>query len=430
MSKKTQRFLLVTAAFLALIMTALLVYEFAYASHHRRKNLPSLPGGAQTSQSYDPDLLAPGLLKIMEQKLYLPLPIEGEEVQGLIVASYETPRKSGEEGIQADDYLASDQIMLGRALARMGKRADFMRWADAFDQAFGKDEEAYHASYLLVAEEGRLEAQERHWSITLAYTRALLEGYQAFGGKDLEERILQASDRLLPLFQEKGTSSQIQAGPRMLLAYDEWDNPPEGTVPQPGEERPIEYAVGTHLADIDLWALLALSRFDPAWAPLASEWQAILAGARLDSDLPLFASAVEEDGETYIAVTGDSLLSKTGEQVKIALSLAEVGKADRDFISFIRSQLRDDKRLASGWNPATSGAASTYAQTSDYALALLLGRAADDQVLINAAREVVMYAYASSQTSDIFGGWYRAGETDRSYKLLAEDNAAVLVALR
>ena len=175
---------------------------------------------------------------------------------------------------------------------------------------------------------------------------------------------------------------------------------------------------------------MALSRFNPAWAPLASQWQAILYEARLDSQEPLFASALEEDGQSYIAVTGGSLLCQTSEQIKIALYLAEVESLDGDFVSFFRSQIRDDKRLPSGWNPATSAPASSLAKSSDYALALSLGRAVQDKVLMDSAREVLMYQYASSQSSDIFGGWYRPGETDRSYKLLAEDNVAVLVALR
>lgn len=129
-------------------------------------------------------------------------------------------------------------------------------------------------------------------------------------------------------------------------------------------------------------------------------------------------------------MTGDSLLCQASEQLQIALYLAEVENLDKDFISFIRSQLRDEKRLPSGWNPATSASSSSLARSSDYALALSLGRATQDKVLIESAREVLMYQYASSQSSDIFGGWYRAGETDRSYKLVAEDNVAVLVALR
>lgn len=429
MSKKTQRILLVTAAFLVLVMALVLIYEFAYARGRRKKTLPKLPGWVDASMTYDPDLLSPGLLKIMEKKLYQPLALEGDKEGLFLVSFYETAKKPGGEGSHSNLYLASDQIMLGRGLARMGRRSDFLRWAQAFDQLFKDGERGFHLAYL-EEREGSLQGQEAHWSLTLAFTRALLEGYQAFGGQDLAQMIQDSSDKLLPLFQEGRTASLLQAGPRMLLAYDEWDIPPPGTLPQPGQDKPIEYVRGTHLADVDLWALMALSRFNPAWAPLASQWQSILHEARLDSQGPLFASALEEDGQSYIPVTGGSLLCQTSEQIRIALYLAEVESLDGTFVSFLRSQLRDDKRLPSGWNPATGAPAASLARSSDYALALSLGRAVQDKVLIDSAREVLMYQYASSQSSDIFGGWYRPGETDRSYKLLAEDNAAVLVALR
>ncbi len=431
MSKKRQVILLATAGLLALVLVAVLVYELGWKGGGQKKQLPDLPGSAGPADNYDPDLLAPGLRKVLENRLLVPVKLAGGQEEKLLASSYETPSRQSEDGSLSDSYRAQDQVMYGRALARLGKRADFIAWAETFNRAFRGESDDFHAGYLKTdPETGEASPQERHWSVTLAYTRALLEAYQAFGGKAIAQLIQAESDRLLPLFSQDRTADELLAGPRTLLAYDEWDDPPEGTLPEPGEEPPVNQAVGTHLADIDLWALLALSRFDPAWAPLAANWQEILAGAGLEGSLPLYASAVGEDDKTYLAVTGDRLLSQTTEQITIALHLAEVGTLDPAFLSFIRSQLRDDKRLPAGWNPVSGGSASSYAESCDYALALSLGRACQDPVLVDSAREVLMYSYASSQTSDIFGGWYRPGGTARTYTLSAEDNTAVLVALR
>ncbi|MCK9176994.1 MAG: hypothetical protein M0O95_04805, partial [Clostridiales bacterium] len=65
-----------------------------------------------------------------------------------------------------------------------------------------------------------------------------------------------------------------------------------------------------------------------------------------------------------------------------------------------------------------------------YALALILGRAADDPLLIESAFTVMMYSYASSQTSDIVGGWYRPGDSARIFRLVATDNVTVMNAIR
>lgn len=432
MSKKAHRILLIAAGVLVAVLVLVLAYELIFASSRRRWKLPELPGAAGSADLYDPGLLSPGLLKIIQNKLLVQVSVDSVTVDGLLVSAYETPARQTQEGSRTGLYLASDQIAYGRGLARMGKKADFNRWLQAFDQAFGREGEPFHASHLTGQEDfpSIVQRGPAHWSVTLSYTRALLEGYRAFGGKALAARIMDLSDRLLPLFQEKETASPLIAGPRTLLAYDEWDTPPPDTVPEPGEEQPLEHALGTHLAEIDCWTLLALSRFDAQWAPLAADWQKILTRARLDGPLPLYASALGDDGETYLAVTGESTLSSLREELLINLHLAEVGQTDSEFISWLRSQLRDNKELPSGWNPVNGQASSAQAQSADYALALLLGRAAGDQLLMDEARQALMTAYASSQTSDILGGWYRAGKSQRTFLLVAEDNTAVLVSLR
>ncbi len=433
MSKKTKRILLVAAIVLLFALAFFLLNELIFSKAARAGRLPELPGASPSSSFYDPGTLTPGLLKVIQGKLVVQLAVDGEVVEGILVSCYETSPRRGEEGTRTGLYRAADQIMYGRALARMGKRAEFMRWLDHFDRAFRGEGESFHASFLEAGDQGLpllVSRGEPHWSVTLAYTRTLLEAYRAFGGKNLAALIRQESDGLLPVFAEGETADELTAGPRILLAYDEWDIPPQGVVPEPGEDAPLEQAQGTHLADIDLWALLALSRFDPEWAPIASDWKQILAGARLDSELPLYASAVGQDGVSYLTVTGGSSVSKVKEQLTIGLSLAETGLIDRDLVSYYRSQLRDNKSLPSGWNPVTGGATESAALTADYALALMLGRAAGDNLLIETARDAVMLSYASSQTSDIFGGWYRPGESSRTFRLTAEDNTAVLSAFR
>lgn len=425
MSKKTKRLIIIAVALILLTVLAVILYELTIARPGRKKTLPALPGKAVSADEYDPDLYAPGLLKIMDSRLLVPVQLDDRVEVSLLSSSYTTSPKRGEEGTRSGLYLASDQIMYGRGLVKMNKRSDFLDWVKAFDLAF-LQKDGFHAAF----RDAEGQVADSHWSVTLAFTRALLEGYDAFGGSYLVGEIELYSSLLLPVFRENNTADELLAGPRALLAYDDWDTPPPGTLPTPGESAPLEQARGTYLADVDLWALLALSRFDSAWAPIASEWKRIVTSARSESPLPLYASAVSDDKENYFLVTGDELLSRTTEQLKIAIHLAEVGVVDRDFLSLIRSSLRDNKKLTNGWNPVSGSAASAEAVPSDYALALILGRAADDPLLIQSAFTVMMYSYASSQTSDIVGGWYRPGDSARVFRLVATDNVAVMNAIR
>ena len=322
----------------------------------------------------------------MKSRLSTSVMVYGEQVDGLLASSYETSERRGFPGTKTSSFLAGDQIRYGRALVRLNERSAFLDWVEDFDQAFRPKGSGFHASVLRSTEsnasssnemeitESNLEGDRtdtpehepvnQHWSVTLSFARALLEGYQRFGGRYLENRIRAESDALLSVFRDGKTDDELLAGPRMLLALDEWDDPIPGSTPEPGQDAPIERSLGTYLVDIDLWALSAFARFDPAWA------------------------------------------------------------------SIIRSALRDDKRLPSGWNPVTGSPSGQSAFSCDYALALILGRVAGDALLIESARDVMMRQYAGSQTSDIFGGWYRSGSTSFTYRLVAEDNTAVLLALR
>ncbi len=452
MSKRKRIVLLIVAGALVLTVLAVILFEFVF-SGRRSVTLPPLPGAASSAGEFDPDLLAPGVRKIMDRHLATSITVKGEEADGLLASSYETSQRRGFTGTKTAGFLAGDQIRYGRALVRMNERAAFLKWVDAFDRAFRPSGAEFHASALVSAETSANRADEPHpagqdnrddvdefpevfnpvdphWSVTLSYARALMEGYQQFGGRDLERRIRKESAALLPVFRDGKTDSELLAGPRMLLALDEWDDPIPESTPEPGEDAPIERSPGTHLADIDLWAISAFARFEPAWATIAGEWRNIVEGALLESSLPLYASAYRSDTASYLSVTGGGVMSSTREQLEISIHLAEVGVIRRDFVSFVRSALRDEKRLPAGWNPVTGSQSGQSALPSDYALALVLGRVADDSLLIDSAREVLMRHYAGSQTSDIFGGWYRPGSTSVTYLLVAEDNTAVLLALR
>jgi len=110
MSKKTQRTLMFTALILVLAMASVLVYELVYARLGRRIELPPLYGRASASEEYDPDLLAPGILKIVDDKLSAALAVDADTSARLIASSYETPAARGEEGQRSESFLAPDQL--------------------------------------------------------------------------------------------------------------------------------------------------------------------------------------------------------------------------------------------------------------------------------------------------------------------------------
>lgn len=426
MSKRTRH--VIVWSVVAVMVAAAAAIVLAGVPRWTKVRLPERPGVADAAGAYDPDLWAPAVLKITDARLLTPVDLSNGTSVQLLASVYETPPLRGVPGTRSDVFAAPDQIGYGRALVAMDKRRAFMAWVDDFDAAYRDASTGWHCVSLQMTEAGSLQRGPARWSVTLAYARALLEGYDAFGGRTLKAAVTAVSDRLLPVFQARETAEPLTVGSRMLLGFDAWDRPPRDLVPEPGEDVPVEHGVGTYLADIDLWALYALSRFDPAWAPIATAWETTLRQAWTDGDVPYYASAVADDG-TYYAVTGEGHAIKMREQLTIALHVAETGHAEPHFIAMLRTALRDRMALPRSIH-VVSGAPSSEAEAVDYALARLLGRATGDDVLTRVAYDAMARSRASSQTSDIFGGWYRPGATVRTYRLVAADQTAVLRALR
>ena len=114
MSKKTKRLIIIAVALILLTVLAVILYELTIARPGRKKTLPALPGKAVSADEYDPDLYAPGLLKIMDSRLLVPVQLDDRVEVSLLSSSYTTSPKRGEEGTRSGLYLASDQIMYGR----------------------------------------------------------------------------------------------------------------------------------------------------------------------------------------------------------------------------------------------------------------------------------------------------------------------------
>ena len=187
---------------------------------------------------------------------------------------------------------------------------------------------------------------------------------------------------------------------------------------------------GTLLFEIDLWALLSLSRFEPKWAPVATYWIALTERANEDGNLPFMAPAVNATTQEYVVLRDGEQVIFLREQLIMALHLAEVGLSDDTFLSMIRSSLRDNKRLPIGWNVINSAPLAIEATPCEYALAMRLGRAVGDLQLIEDANEALLRHRVASQNSVIFGGLYRDGSTLYTNTLTAIDNAWGVLALR
>ena len=301
-----------------------------------------------------------------------------------------------------------------------------------FDIAYWRSDSSFHDTWLRIEETDPFYAAtvsspvlvrgEASWAVTLAYTRALLEAWRLWGGREIERAIVKASDALWQVFDEMKTDQSLRAGAQLPLALDVWEEP----WPLPDEDIVTQ---GTLLSEIDLWALLALSRFEPKWASIASHWINVTKNARLEGELPLMAPAVCATTQDYIALRDGKRTLFLREQLIMALHLAEVNITQtRSFHD--RSSLRDYKCLPVGWNMLNNAPLTTEATPSDYALVMRYGRAVGDQQLIEDAKEALLRFRVVTQSSVIFGGFYRVGSTPYTSTLTALDNTSAVLAFR
>ncbi|NMA18090.1 MAG: hypothetical protein GX939_04970 [Clostridiaceae bacterium] len=438
--KHARRIVLVTLFFFAIVCPSLLLTACSGAS--KRVELPLLYGAVEKADTYDPDIYAPGLMSVIKSHLLTEVRLisDTSEEQAskktvtLLASSYETPEKRGENGTKSTLFNASDQILYGRALVAMRNKRAFYKWMRDFDEAFWRDDSSFHDAWLRIEESDSTEWAKAssdpvilrgnvHWPVTLAYTRALLEAWRLWGGGELERSIMKASDALWPIFENKKTDQPFRAGAQLPLALDVWEEP----WPLPDDDI---VRMGTLLFEIDLWALLSLSRFEPKWAPVATYWIALTERANEDGNLPFMAPAVNATTQEYVVLRDGEQVIFLREQLIMALHLAEVGLSDDTFLSMIRSSLRDNKRLPIGWNVINSAPLAIEATPCEYALAMRLGRAVGDLQLIEDANEALLRHRVASQNSVIFGGLYRDGSTLYTNTLTAIDNAWGVLALR
>ncbi len=438
--KHAKRIVLVTLLFFATVGPSLLLTACSGAS--KNVELPVLYGEAEKADTYDPDIYAPGMMSVIKSHLITEVQLisdtsedqASKKTVSLLASSYETPEKRGENGSKSTLFNASDQILYGRALVAMRNKRTFYKWMRDFDEAFWRDDSSFHDAWLRIEESDPTEGAKAssnpvilrgnvHWPVTLAYTRALLEAWRLWGGGELERAIMKASDALWPIFENKNTDQPFRAGAQLPLALDVWEEP----WPLPDDDI---VRMGTLLFEIDLWALLSLSRFEPKWAPVATYWIALTERANEDGNLPFMAPAVNATTQEYIVLRDGEQVILLREQLIMALHLAEVGLSDDTFLSMIRSSLRDNKRLPIGWDVINSAPLAIEATPCEYALAMRLGRAVGDLQLIEDANEALLRHRVASQNSVIFGGLYRDGSTSYTNTLTAIDNAWGILALR
>lgn len=437
--KHTIRIVLVSITLLVFMCSALILFSCSAVLH--KVELPVLYGALDDVGAYDSDILAPGIMNAIKSHLLTDVEVTinasnnniSKTTVTLLASVYETPEKRGESGKKSTLFNASDQIFYGRALVAMRRKSAFRKWMKDFDIAYWRSDSSFHDTWLRIEETDPFDAAtvsspvlvrgEASWAVTLAYTRALLEAWRLWGGREIERAIVKASDALWQVFDEMKTDQSLRAGAQLPLALDVWEEP----WPLPDEDIVTQ---GTLLSEIDLWALLALSRFEPKWASIASHWINVTRNARLEGELPLMAPAVCATTQYYMALRDGERTLFLREQLIMALHLAEVNITDDAFLSMIRSSLRDYKRLPVGWNMLNNAPLTTEATPSDYALVMCYGRAVGDQQLIEDAKEALLRFRVVSQSSVIFGGFYRVGSTPYTSTLTALDNTSAVLAFR
>ena len=157
MSKRKRTVLLIVAGALALAVLAVILFEFVFSGRIKIK-LPPLPGTASSAGEYDPDLLAPGVRKIMDRHLVTSITVNGEMVD-LLAISYETSPRRGFPERRRQDFLRATRYGTEGRLSDERARRIF-QMGRQFDRAFRPSGTAFHASALRSVETSARRTEE------------------------------------------------------------------------------------------------------------------------------------------------------------------------------------------------------------------------------------------------------------------------------
>ncbi len=228
----------------------------------------------------------------------------------------------------------------------------------------------------------------------LRIIRALLEGYDAFGG-EYQKTALEYAGRLY---------RTNVAGGRVYDYYDE------------------HYGAGTEsvtLCYLDLGTLRRLAELDGRWQPVFDEMRTVALGGYLGDRFPMFARSYTYADGAYADRDIDTVQS-----LLTMLHLSEIGECPQSSVDFVRRLV--ERGTLYGAYDTGGGSIGQVESTAIYAISACIGRSEGDEELYRASMEQMERFQVLDRESEVYGAFADA----QTLELYAFDNLTALLAFR
>lgn len=257
---------------------------------------------------------------------------------------------------------------------------------------------------------------------TIGYVRALLEYYDKWGQYSDWTRIEKYAALL-------GAGDAVFAEDLTITV---------STTPVPtGEGQDIVSIVGGQESDggdfaalslgaLDLEVFRMLSSEDSKYQPLYDKALAILEGAMISSELPLYAVGYTQGSAGYVYYNGDKAQADLVSSLKVTLHLAEEGKAPQQTLLWIKEQLYNQGMLYQNYDLISGQPATSTESVESYGILLQIARAVSDADLYKMAMDRLEWHLATSAASSARSTIYRQLDSTRVV-VYAKDNLEALL---
>lgn len=407
---------------LLLLIAGLLISYFylpVFGLRGRAVDIAPLPGQISDNR-YDEDLIVPGIWRRIGDRLYEKVSTGDVEVLLPVDRFTVTRTRRLTDTFRSAEIYARDVLLYAQAIAEQGRRGEFLTLIDAFEEVFLRGS---HPLSRVVMKDGTVsEIGGEDYALWFDYEKALLVAWQRWPEATIERSIQRGSAALKQLFTSDGLGKRTDLPDDVTYPWVSTDVQPTPAPPLTGEAIVI-------FSDIDLFVIRQLAAFDPDFAEFADTWTKTIHDSIATVGAPFPAYAAFADGSGYIAVQEENFRIETKEVLLTLLHLAESGQDIEASLDFFRQRLLDGQGLSTAYRIADGAAVGSSAFADLYALAARIGRAADDTVLTEAALAELVRFYAGSQTSLIFGAYYRDA-ADSAFEMHLADNVRALLALR
>jgi len=256
---------------------------------------------------------------------------------------------------------------------------------------------------------------------TIGYLRALLEYYQKWGQSSDWSRIVNLAAILYSadaVFSEDLAITVLATPTPIGLNPD--TTPADGQIPSGGTVTTIT------LASLDLEVFRILSSTDSKYQPMYDKALAILSGAMISDDLPLYAVGYTQSSAGYAFYNGDKAQVDLALSLKVALHLAEAGVVPQKTLLWIKEQLYNEGILYQDYDLISGQASSNIESVESYGILLQIARVTNDSELYSKVLGCLEGHLATNTASAARSAIFRQMDNSR-VAVYAKDNLQALL---